>query len=83
MSVSIDISRVPSSGYRFAPSPLAELGSAVHLLMEPTHHPAQNGWVSSVAAAVEPHLLDRLIEADFLWRTSRADMLLPAEPGRA
>ncbi|MBN9631261.1 MAG: winged helix-turn-helix transcriptional regulator [Actinobacteria bacterium] len=81
MSVSIDISRVPSSGYRFAPSPLAELGSAVHLLMEPTHHPAQNGWVSSVTAAVEPHLLDRLIEADFLWRTSRADMLLPAEPG--
>ncbi|MCI0156174.1 metalloregulator ArsR/SmtB family transcription factor [Leifsonia shinshuensis] len=81
MSVSIDVTRVSPTGYRFAPSPLAELGSAVHLLMEPAHHPAQNGWVSSVAAAIEPHLLDRLIEADFLWRTSRADMLLPAEPG--
>ncbi|WP_349867219.1 DUF5937 family protein [Leifsonia sp. WHRI 6310E] len=81
MSVSIDVSRVRAEGYRFAPSPLAELGSAVHLLVEPAHHPAQNGWVSSVAASVEPQLFERLIDADFLWRTSRADMLLPAEPG--
>jgi len=81
MSVSIDVSRVTAEGYRFAPSPLAELGSAVHLLVEPAHHPAQNGWVSSVAASIEPRLLERLIDADFLWRTSRADMLLPADPG--
>lgn len=81
MSVSIDVSRVTAEGYRFAPSPLAELGSAVHLLVEPAHHPAQNGWVSSVAASIEPELLERLIDADFLWRTSRADMLLPADPG--
>lgn len=81
MSVSIDVTRIPSSGYRFAPSALAELGSAVHLLVEPGHHPAQTGWVSAVAASIEPHLLERLIDADFLWRTSRADMLLPAEPG--
>lgn len=81
MSVSIDVSRVTAEGYRFAPSPLAELGSAVHLLVEPAHHPAQNGWASSVAASIEPQLLERLIDADFLWRTSRADMLLPADPG--
>lgn len=81
MSVSIDVSRVTTEHYRFAPSPLAELGSAVHLLVEPAHHPAQGGWVSSVAASIEPGLLERLIDADFLWRTSRADMLLPSEPG--
>jgi DNA-binding transcriptional ArsR family regulator len=80
MTVTIDVSRVPPSGFHFAPSPLAELASAVHLLVEPAHHPAQNGWVTGVAARVDPGLLDRLIDADYLWRTSRADSLLPSEP---
>ncbi|MGC5166707.1 DUF5937 family protein [Luteimicrobium sp. DT211] len=80
MTVMIDVSRVPPSGFHFAPSPLAELASAVHLLVEPTHHPAQTGWAASVAANVGPELLDRLIDADYLWRTSRADSLLPSEP---
>ncbi|MFP3465368.1 DUF5937 family protein [Leifsonia sp. SIMBA_070] len=83
MSVSIDVARVPNESYRIAPSPLAELGSAIHLLVEPTHHPAHSGWVASVTASMPPELLDRLIDADYLWRTSRADMLLPAEPGRS
>ncbi|GMA25472.1 transcriptional regulator [Luteimicrobium album] len=78
--MTIDVSRVPPSGFLFAPSPLAELASAVHLLVEPTHHPAQNGWATAVAANVDPGLLDRLIDADYLWRTSRADSLLPSEP---
>ncbi|MFJ8896053.1 DUF5937 family protein [Leifsonia sp. NPDC102414] len=81
MSVSIDVSRVQTEQFRIAPSPLAELGSAIHLLVEPTHHPAHSGWVASVTGAIEPDLLDRLIDADYLWRTSRADMLLPSEPG--
>ena len=80
MSVSIDVSGVATSGYTFAPSPLAELGSALHLLVEPAHHPDQNGWVTSIAASIDPGLLDRLLDADFLWRTSRSDMLLPAIP---
>ncbi|MGJ4844919.1 DUF5937 family protein [Leifsonia sp. Le1] len=81
MSVSIDVSRIGTEDYRFSPSPLAELASAIHLLVEPAHHPAQQGWVAAVAASTEPHLLERLIDADFLWRTSRADMFLPAHPG--
>jgi len=80
MTVTIDVSRVPAERFRFVPSPLAELASAVHLLVEPTHHPAQNAWVTAVAASVDPQLLDRLIDADYLWRTSRADSLLPSEP---
>jgi len=80
MTVTIDVSRVPSSGFVFAPSPLAELASAVHLLVEPAHHPAQHGWVTGVSARVDPELLDRLIDADYLWRTSRADTLLPSQP---
>ena len=81
MSVSIDVSGVATEEYRFAPSPLAELGSALHLLVEPAHHPTQNSWVTSISASVDAELLDRLLDADFLWRTSRSDMLLPADPG--
>ena len=80
MTVTIDVSRVPSSGFVFAPSPLAELASAVHLLVEPGHHPAQHPWATAVAGSLDPQLLDRLIDADYLWRTSRADSLLPSEP---
>lgn len=81
MSVSIDVTGVTTDHYSFAPSPLAELSSALHLLVEPAHHPTQNSWVTSIAASTEPQLLDRMLDADFMWRTSRADMLLPAEPG--
>ncbi|WP_223691349.1 DUF5937 family protein [Leifsonia poae] len=80
MSVTIDVTGVTPEHYLFAPSPLAELSAAVHLLVEPAHHPGQNGWVTSVTESVEPQLIDRLLDADFLWRTSRADMLLPAHP---
>lgn len=81
MSVTIELPGTVADHLSFAASPLAELSAAMHLLVEPAHHPTQNAWVTATAAAVEPQLLDRLIDADFLWRTSRADMLLPAEPG--
>jgi DNA-binding transcriptional ArsR family regulator len=81
MSVTIDVSGVSAERFVFAPSPVAELSSAIHLLVEPTHHPTQAGWSTATTATIEPSLVDRLLDADFLWRTSRADMLLPAEPG--
>ncbi|QMU67593.1 DUF5937 family protein [Streptacidiphilus sp. P02-A3a] len=80
MSVSIDVSGMAADRYLFAPSPLAELGSALHLLVEPSHHPQQAGWIASVGAQVDPELMDRIVTADYLWRTSRADILLPARP---
>ena len=83
MSVSIDVTGVSEDQYLFAPSPLAELGSALHLLVEPAHHATQHGWITAATAAVaglDPDLMDRILVADYLWRTSRSDMLLPAQP---
>ncbi|MFF8409953.1 DUF5937 family protein [Streptomyces omiyaensis] len=80
MSVTIDITGVPPERIVFCPSPLAELGNAVHVLAEPGHHPAHHAWATATATALEPGLADRLLEADFMWRSTRADFLLPARP---
>ncbi|MBN6041121.1 helix-turn-helix domain-containing protein [Amycolatopsis sp. 195334CR] len=63
---------------RFAVSPLAELTAMLHVLAEPGHHPQLAGWASGVR--VGPELAERLREAEFLWRSSQADFLLPAKP---
>lgn len=80
MSVTIDVTGLGPQNYRFAPSALAELCSALHLLAEPAHHPTRSAWVAAVNDKVEPELLDRLVEMDYLWRTSRSDMFLPSSP---
>jgi DNA-binding transcriptional ArsR family regulator len=80
VSVTIDVTGLTSGDYLFAPSALGELGSALHLLAEPNHHPTRSGWVAAVTAAVDPGLLDRVIDMDYLWRTSRADIFLPSDP---
>ncbi|MEU5642891.1 DUF5937 family protein [Streptomyces milbemycinicus] len=77
----IDITGLPPERMVFSPSPLAELGAALHVLSEPGHHPGLHGWATATAAGLKPDLADRLHEADFLWRSSRSDLLLPAEPG--
>ncbi|MDT0460261.1 DUF5937 family protein [Streptomyces sp. DSM 41527] len=77
----IDITGLPPERVVFSPSPLAELGAALHALSEPAHHPGLHGWVTATNAALKTDLADRLCEADFLWRSSRADILLPARPG--
>lgn len=80
MSNVIDITGLPPERIVFSPSPLAELGAALHALSEPGHHPGLHGWVTATNAALKPDLADRLCEADFLWRSSRSDILLPAPP---
>ncbi|MEU2659188.1 DUF5937 family protein [Streptomyces sp. NPDC007325] len=80
MSVTIDITGVPPERIVFCPSPLAELGNAVHVLAEPGHHPGHHAWATATTAALEPGLADRLLEADFMWRSTRSDFLLPARP---
>jgi DNA-binding transcriptional ArsR family regulator len=82
VSVAIDVTDLGADAYRFAVSPLAELGSALHVVTEPAHHPAHTDWVGVISGALDPDLSARLLAADFLWRTSRADILLPARPGR-
>jgi DNA-binding transcriptional ArsR family regulator len=80
MTLSIDIGGLPSGRLRFAASPLAELTAMLHVLAEPGHHPQLAGWAGDVWARLAPTLAERLREAEFLWRSSRADFLVPARP---
>ncbi|MGW3121090.1 DUF5937 family protein [Streptomyces sp. NPDC001107] len=80
MTLRIDISGVPSERVRFAASPLAELTAVLHVLAEPGHHPQFAGWAAGVWAGLRPELAERLREAEFLWRSSQADFLIPARP---
>ncbi|MGW2642020.1 DUF5937 family protein [Streptomyces sp. NPDC001348] len=80
MTLRIDISGLPSERLRFAASPLAELTAMLHVLAEPGHHPQLAGWAGDVWAGLRPELAERLREADFLWRSSQADFLIPARP---
>ncbi|MEW1774470.1 helix-turn-helix domain-containing protein [Streptomyces sp. NPDC086777] len=80
MTLRIDIAGLPSGRLRFAASPLAELTAMLHVLAEPAHHPQLAGWAADVWAGLPPELAERLREAEFLWRSSRADFLVPARP---
>ncbi|MFD1661469.1 DUF5937 family protein [Streptomyces caeni] len=77
MSVDIDVSGLRPERVSVAPSPLAELSMALHALAEPGHHPGLQGWVTGVTARLDPHLADRMCEADFLWRSTFSDLFLP------
>ncbi len=78
--MTIDITGLPHERITFCPSPLAELGAALHALAEPAHHARLHAWTTTVSAALKPELADRLHEADFMWRSTRSDILLPARP---
>ncbi|MFI6586293.1 DUF5937 family protein [Embleya sp. NPDC050493] len=81
MSLTIDITGVSPEQLLFAVSPLAELTAMLHVLAEPAHHPAHRDWAAETRAALRPELAEQLLEAEFLWRSSRADFLLPGNPG--
>jgi DNA-binding transcriptional ArsR family regulator len=78
--LTIDITGLPAERVTFTPSPLAELTSMLHVLAEPAHHPATQAWAGATLASLKPALADRLLEAEFLWRSSRADFLVPGRP---
>ncbi|MET7438606.1 DUF5937 family protein [Streptomyces sp. NPDC004082] len=80
MTLRIDIGGLPAGRVRFAASPLAELTAMLHVLAEPGHHPEHAGRAGAVWAGMPSGLSERLREADFLWRSSQADFLLPARP---
>ena len=52
----------------------------LHVLAAPDHHPDLAAWAAGVRAALPAELSERLLEAEFLWRSSRADFLIPARP---
>ncbi|WAL68930.1 DUF5937 family protein [Amycolatopsis cynarae] len=80
MTLRIDITGLPAERLRFTASPLAELTAMLHVLAEPGHHPRLAGWAGDVWSGMPPELAERLREAEFLWRSSRADFLVPARP---
>ena len=80
MTLRIDITGLPPERVSFAASPLAELTSMLHVLAATEHHPHLAAWAAGVRAGLRPELAERLQEAEFLWRSSRADFLLPAQP---
>ncbi|MFV5996966.1 DUF5937 family protein [Streptomyces sp. NPDC056231] len=80
MTLRIDISGLPSERVRFAASPLAELTAMLHVLAEPGHDPQFADWARDIWAGLRPELAERLREAEFLWRSSQADFLVPARP---
>ncbi|MFD8198900.1 DUF5937 family protein [Streptomyces sp. NPDC003470] len=84
MSVRIDIAGLRPERVAVVPSPLGELCMALHALSEPAHHPGLQGWVTGASARLDPHLADRMCEADFLWRTTFSDLFMPFAgiPGR-
>jgi DNA-binding transcriptional ArsR family regulator len=80
MVLRIDIGGLPLERLQFSISPLAELTAMLHVLAEPAHHPQYVAWAGNVWAGLRPELAERLKEAEFLWRSSRADFLIPARP---
>jgi len=80
VTLRIDLTGTPPERIRFAVSPLAELTAMLHVLASTGHHPQYAGWAAGVWAGLRPELADRLHEAEFLWRSSRADFLVPARP---
>jgi DNA-binding transcriptional ArsR family regulator len=80
VTLRIDIAGLPPERVSFAPSPLAELISMLHVLATTEHHPGLTTWAADVRRVLPPELAERLQEAEFLWRSSRADFLLPAQP---
>lgn len=80
MTLRIDITGLPPERVSFAASPLAELTAMLHALTATEHHPNLTAWAAGVRAGLRPELAERVCEAEFLWRSSRAEFLLPAQP---
>jgi DNA-binding transcriptional ArsR family regulator len=80
VTLRIDIGGLPPEGLRFAASPLAELTALLHVLAAPEHHPRDAARADGIRAGLGPELAERLREAEFLWRSSQADFLIPARP---
>ncbi len=83
MTLHIDIIGLPPERVSFVASPLAELTAMLHALAATEHHPHLTGWAASVRGGLQPELAERIQEAEFLWRSSRAEFLLPARPREA
>ena len=82
MTVTLLVQDGDAEAVTFTVSPLAELGAALHVLAEPGHHGGLLAWADRVRAAMGADLLAEHDSLVFLWRSYRANFLLPMKPGR-
>jgi DNA-binding transcriptional ArsR family regulator len=80
VSLSVDVSGLYANDFQFAPSPLGELAAMLHVLCEPVHHPELRTWQGETMARMPAELIRTITSSDLLWRSSRADFLIPGRP---
>ena len=80
MGLSVDVTGLATDDFQFAPSPLGELAAVLHALCEPTHHPELQDWLAETRAVLPSELVRAINRSDLLWRSSRADFLVPGHP---
>lgn len=82
MTVTVRIGDERADALAWTVSALAELGAALHVLSEPGHHGGLLAWADRIATGLDDDLRRELDGFAFLWRSYRANFLLPAHPGR-
>lgn len=81
MSVAVTIRLDPRRRHlRPVVSPVAELGSALHVVTAPDHHLALQSWATRVRATFTPRMDAEFAAFQFLWDSYRATFLLPRVP---
>lgn len=71
------IENAPADAVRFVASPLAELGSVLHLLTDPTHHVPFRGVAQRLRDDLPADLADELHRLAPLWTGYRLRLLYP------
>lgn len=82
MTVRVRIDDDRGDALAWTVSPLAELGAALHVLTEPGHHGGLLQWADRILGQLDEALRHDLEAFAFLWRSYRANFLLPARPGQ-
>ncbi|WP_019549278.1 DUF5937 family protein [Streptomyces sulphureus] len=76
MSVTVHLTDLSPERTVFRPSPLAELGTVLHTLAAPAHHPGAGSWAADISARTTADLADRLCCTELLWGATFSDLLL-------
>src|SRR3954463_7002315 len=80
MAIRFELAPEDESALAFACSPLLETVLSLHVLVEPRHHPLQNGWVRAMRS-LSPELKREIGELAFLYRWTQLNCILPQATG--
>jgi DNA-binding transcriptional ArsR family regulator len=81
MAVTLLIEGARADHLQFAASPLAELGSLLHLIADPGHHVPFRDLAARLSAALPASLATELDNLSPLWTGYRIRLLYPVRPG--